>query len=96
VVGMLKDKDIAGVLSVMQNSINHWHVAALNTPRSASTQCLVEHLTAMGVGATHIYTYDSIKKAYEYLLFDKCLPDGDRIIVFGSFYTVAEVLRQCH
>jgi dihydrofolate synthase/folylpolyglutamate synthase len=95
VVGMLKDKDIAGVLSVMQSSINHWHVAALNTPRCASTQCLVEHLTAMGVGATRIDIYDSIKKAYEYLLFDRNLPDGDRIIVFGSFYTVAEVLRQC-
>ncbi|RKZ71395.1 MAG: bifunctional tetrahydrofolate synthase/dihydrofolate synthase [Candidatus Parabeggiatoa sp. nov. 1] len=89
VVGMLKDKDIAGVLTVLQESIDHWYVAALNAQRSASVQYLVEQLSAIGV--TRINTYPSITTAYKYLLAHT--KEEDRIIVFGSFYTVAEVLQ---
>ncbi len=89
VVGMLKDKDIAGVLTVLQESIDHWYVAALNAQRSASVQYLVEQLSDLGVMS--INSYPSITTAYKYLLAHAQL--GDRIIVFGSFYTVAEVLQ---
>ncbi|KHD08253.1 hypothetical protein PN36_19195 [Candidatus Thiomargarita nelsonii] len=85
VVGMLKDKDIATVLAIMQDVIHHWHVAPLNTPRSASAQSLVEHLTA--IGASHIHSYPSIAAAYTHA------QKGDRIVVFGSFYTVSEILQ---
>jgi len=87
VVGMLKDKDIATVLAIMQDAIHHWHVAPLNTPRSASAQSLVEHLTA--IGASRIHSYPSIAAAYTQSLAQK----GDRIVVFGSFYTVSEILQ---
>jgi dihydrofolate synthase/folylpolyglutamate synthase len=87
VVGMLKDKDIAAVLSLMQSSISHWHVAPLKAPRSASAQCLVDHLTA--IGASRIHSYPSIAAAYTYSL--SHAQAGDRIVVFGSFYTVSEV-----
>lgn len=87
VVGMLKDKDIAAVLRVMQSSISHWHVAPLKAPRSASAQCLVDHLTA--IGASRIHSYPSIAAAYTYSL--SHAQAGDRIVVFGSFYTVSEI-----
>lgn len=88
VVGMLKDKDIAGVFTVMQNSITHWHVAPLHVPRGADIQCLVDNLNTLGIKS--IQTHPSISKAYTYLL--SHAQDGDRIVVFGSFYTVAEIL----
>jgi dihydrofolate synthase/folylpolyglutamate synthase len=88
VVGMLKNKDIAGVFTMMQTSITHWHVAALNAPGGATVQCLVDNL--MAIGAKSIHSYSSIAAAYSHLL--SHAQDGDRIIVFGSFYTVAEVL----
>lgn len=87
-VGMLKDKDIGGVLSTMLSEIKHWHVASLNVPRGASAEYLADNL--LTIGAKHIYTYSSIAKAYQYLL--NHVHVNDRIIVFGSFYTVAEVL----
>jgi len=89
VVGMLKDKDIATVLAIMQEVIQHWHVAPLNTPRSASTQSLVEHLTA--IGASRIHSYPSIAAAYAQLLL--LAQKGDKIVIFGSFYTVSEILQ---
>jgi len=84
VVGMLKEKDIAGFFKVMIESITHWHVAALDTERTASAQCLVEHLTALG--ATSIHSYSSIAAAYHHVEFEA--QPGDRIVVCGSFYTV--------
>jgi dihydrofolate synthase / folylpolyglutamate synthase len=89
VVGMLDDKDITGVLAIMQNCIDHWHVAPLNTPRSVDVDLLVNHLTTLGI--TLIYSYCSIQEAYEEWL--DYAPDGDRIVVFGSFYAVAEALQ---
>jgi dihydrofolate synthase/folylpolyglutamate synthase len=89
IVGMFNDKDIAGVFKNMQQVIDHWHIAPLNTPRSANVDILVDTLTAMDV--TLIYTYPSIQYAYQDWL--EHAPDGDRIVVFGSFYAVAEALQ---
>jgi dihydrofolate synthase/folylpolyglutamate synthase len=89
VVGMLDDKDITSVLTIMQNSIDHWHVAPLDTPRSADVDFLIDNLTTLGI--TLIYSYSSIQEAYEEWL--AYAPDGDRIVVFGSFYAVAEALQ---
>jgi dihydrofolate synthase/folylpolyglutamate synthase len=89
-VGMLKDKDIASVFNIMQNRIDYWHIAPLKVPRAATPVCLFNHLTAIGINRIMFHS-SSITKAYKYLLAK--IPDGDRIIVFGSFYTVAEALR---
>jgi len=94
IVGMLNDKDIAAVLKVMLDSIDFWHIAPLKTTRSATPVCLFNHLKTIGI-TDNIIFHASIIKAYQYLLTHA--PDGDRIVVFGSFYTVAEVLcdRDC-
>jgi dihydrofolate synthase/folylpolyglutamate synthase len=89
VVSILQDKDIFGIVALLQENITSWHVAPLNTPRSATVQCLVEHLQT--VGTRNIHTYTSIADAYTQTLSQA--QEGDRIIVFGSFYTVAEALQ---
>lgn len=89
VVGMLKDKDIASVFKIMQNVIAHWHVAPLNTPRSATTPQLLDYLAALDI--TSVHHYPSITIAYNQAFLTA--QPGDRIVVFGSFYSVAEVLR---
>jgi dihydrofolate synthase/folylpolyglutamate synthase len=89
VVGMLKDKDIASAFKIMQNVIDHWHVAPLNTPRSATAPQLLDYLVALDI--TSVHHYPSITIAYNQALMTA--QPGDRIVVFGSFYSVAEVLR---
>jgi len=88
VMGILRDKDIGGILAAIQQSIAEWYVAPLNTPRSATVNELVGGLQT--IGATRIHTAVSIAESYHQAMTNA--QAGDRVVVFGSFYTVAEVL----
>jgi len=90
VVSVLKDKDILGIFRIMRKCIAEWHIAALDAPRSASVQDLMDILQAVAVAETHIHVYDSIGNAYKTAL--SLAKKGDRVLVFGSFYTVGEIL----
>ena len=90
VFGMLADKDIPGVIEAVKRRIDHWHVAGLPGPRGASADSLVLQLRAAGIAPTAIRTFDSIGAAYVAAHGDAA--DTDRIVVFGSFLTVAAVL----
>ena len=89
VLGMLNDKDIAGVIRELIGRIDHWFVGGLPPPRGATAQALQVHLTE--AGATGVVTpCEDVASAYR----AACLAaaQDDRILVFGSFYTVAAVL----
>jgi dihydrofolate synthase/folylpolyglutamate synthase len=90
VVSVLQDKDISGIFRIMKESIAEWHISSLDTQRSASVDYLADILREMAVEQTHIHVYDSIKNAYHSALSNA--EKGDRILVFGSFYTVGEIL----
>ncbi|MCP4700182.1 MAG: bifunctional tetrahydrofolate synthase/dihydrofolate synthase [Gammaproteobacteria bacterium] len=87
-IGILQDKNIPGIIEEIREVIDIWHVAGMNTPRGASAEILSAILMRMDIRTVH--TYSSIRIAYKHLL--AMLPPGDRLIVFGSFYAVAEVL----
>lgn len=90
VVGMLGDKDIAGVVAAMRPRIDHWIVAPLPGPRGATAQTLREHLFRAGVAPEVITECDSVAAALAAA--DKRAGDTDRIVVFGSFLTIAAAL----
>ncbi|MBT9612585.1 MAG: bifunctional tetrahydrofolate synthase/dihydrofolate synthase [Burkholderiales bacterium] len=89
VFGMLRDKDIVSVISVLKDSIDAWHAGDLQGPRGASGEALACLLREAGV--TAISGHPDIAEAYA----AACREAGenDRICAFGSFYTVAEVLK---
>ncbi|MFM4849918.1 bifunctional tetrahydrofolate synthase/dihydrofolate synthase [Aeromonas rivipollensis] len=87
VVGMLKDKDMAGSLAELDGLIDHWFLASLTGPRAATAEQLV---AALGDGQGPAATFDGVSAAYRAALAASS-PD-DMVIVFGSFYTVADVL----
>ncbi|MEK6663506.1 MAG: bifunctional tetrahydrofolate synthase/dihydrofolate synthase [Pseudomonadota bacterium] len=89
VFGMLRDKDIAAVIAAVKDSIDAWHVGGLEGPRGASGEALGLMLGEAGVTAIHVHP--DIAQAYA----AACRQTGenDRICAFGSFYTVAEVLK---
>ena len=89
VFGMLKDKDIAGVVRAMNGVVDHWHVATLHTPRTASAEDIVATCRAVGVKAP-VQTYTDIRAAYDAVC--ATATKDDRILVFGSFYTVGDIL----
>ena len=84
VCGMLRDKDIAGVLRELAPRITRWHFASLPGPRAASAQELEK---ALGKSDE---LHDSPQSAFASAL--KRAGEGDKIVVFGSFLTVGEVV----
>jgi len=90
VLGMLKDKDIEGVIRQMVPMIDRWFLADLSGPRAASAQRLSEALPATSDSAT-LKLFSSPAEAFATA--ESIAQPDDRIVVFGSFYTVAEVLK---
>ncbi len=88
VVGMLRDKDMAGSLAELDGLIDDWYLASLSGPRAASSAQLAMALGERGLAMT----FESVTAAYDAALAASG-PD-DMVIVFGSFYTVAAVLAE--
>ena len=94
VFGSMLDKDIDGVIAQLKDKIDHWYVTALPLPRAASAQVLKDKLIAAGVLADAEKTvlgFDSPEQAYTEAI--SKAGENDRIVVFGSFLTVAGVMR---
>jgi dihydrofolate synthase/folylpolyglutamate synthase len=85
VCGMLRDKDIAGVLAALAPRVTRWHLASLAGARGARAEELARH-----VHGEH-ECFDSPGAAFDAAL--KRAHDDDKIVVFGSFLTVGEVLE---
>jgi len=89
VLGMLRDKDMAGVVARMAARVDRWHVATLEGPRGATAGELARVLKHAGV-KTPVLLFDSPRQAYAAALGEA--GENDRIVVFGSFLTVSNVM----
>ncbi len=90
VVGMLADKDIAGALKALSGRIDVWLLATLDVPRGAPAQALAEAIERQALGGT-LECHATPQLAFARAA--KLAHENDRIAVFGSFYTVAAVMR---
>ena len=90
VFGMLKDKDIASVITVVAHLVDSWYLGPIIAARGASADDLLIHLTKLGHG-DKATCHESIAQAYRSAC--RAALQDDRILVFGSFYTVAEVTK---
>ena len=89
VFAMLKDKDIGGVIAAVKAHVAHWYFSGLGGARGASVAQVAHALEAASVaGAT---ACDDIAAAYAQAC--DIAAENDRIVVFGSFFTVAAVMR---
>jgi dihydrofolate synthase/folylpolyglutamate synthase len=90
VLGMYADKDVASVIDAVRPRIDHWYVAGLPGVRGAPALVIVEKLRAAGIAQTAIHAFDTIASAFRAAR--DTASNADRIIVFGSFLTVAAAL----
>jgi dihydrofolate synthase / folylpolyglutamate synthase len=90
VCGMLRDKDLAGVLRELERSVTRWYFCALDGPRAASAQDLAAALAASGSPA-QAQLFASPAHALARALGDA--GENDKIVVFGSFLTVGEAIQ---
>lgn len=89
VCAMLGDKDIAGVVRAIKDQINLWLVAGIDQPRGASASDMLGVLAKEGL-AERAQALPSVAEAYR--LACELAAEDDKIIVFGSFHTVAEAM----
>lgn len=88
VFGLLADKELEGVVAELASSIDDWAVAPLPTSRSRPAADLQVALQNLGA---HVTSYQSVASALEF----QCshATADDEILLFGSFYCVAEALE---
>jgi dihydrofolate synthase/folylpolyglutamate synthase len=89
VLGMLADKDVHSVLSALSASVDRWYLASLHVWRGADADSLAS--IAQGMGLEVVGIFEQVDMALQQAREDA--QEHDRIVVFGSFHTVAEALH---
>jgi dihydrofolate synthase/folylpolyglutamate synthase len=89
VVGMLADKDAAGVFAALSGEIDAWWTCTPDSPRARDAATLAAVLRDYA-GLAPISVQPDVNAALAEA--QSAAREGDRILVFGSFYTVAAVL----
>jgi dihydrofolate synthase / folylpolyglutamate synthase len=87
VFAMLKDKDIAAVVNAVKHRIEHWYIAPLPGARGVTIEALEQGLFESGVKDRAIHRFPSVNEAFSAA--KSAANEADRILVFGSFLTVA-------
>lgn len=89
VVAMLGDKDISACLLSLKDDVNYWYAGALSVPRAASKVTMQSKL-AMFTNAANCF--DNVDEAFK--MANMQASSSDLILVFGSFFTVAQIRTQ--
>jgi dihydrofolate synthase/folylpolyglutamate synthase len=92
VFGAMHDKDLAGLLQHLAPLVDHWHLTDLATPRAATAAQLAEAVRGASGGRAITTTPHTTPEAALRAAAASADP-ADRIVVFGSFYTVGGVLK---
>ncbi len=86
VVAMLGDKDITNSLIALKDDVDGWYTSQLSVPRAASVDLMSENLNSF---TNNINCFDNINEAFK--IANQQANTHDLILVFGSFFTVAEI-----
>jgi dihydrofolate synthase/folylpolyglutamate synthase len=90
VFSILRDKDILGVVAAVSLDIDAWYIAEIENERAANIDTICKAIQKVNPSA-HIVTFKNIQEAYQFASNE--VERNDRIIAFGSFYTVADIMK---
>jgi dihydrofolate synthase/folylpolyglutamate synthase len=89
VLGMLRDKDMKGVAAELAGRVTRWHAASLPGPRGAGSGELAAAIRACAPGSP-LFEHATPAQAFASAMAGA--HEDDKIIICGSFLTVAEVM----
>lgn len=89
VFAVLEDKDVDGIIDSMNRQIDEWYISELDSGRSLSCKDLQKSIEKLGPDCI-VKPYPSVSDAW-FAARNNADPTS-RIVVFGSFLMVAEVL----
>jgi dihydrofolate synthase / folylpolyglutamate synthase len=94
VFGAMHDKDLDGLISRIAPLVDAWYCTDLPLPRAAKASALTQAIRASTATRRDAAISDHGDPASALLAATLHADPADRILVFGSFYTVGGVLRQ--
>ena len=92
VFGVMRDKDIAGMVARLAPLVDHWYLSDLPLPRAAPAEALEHVLRTQLPALAHAPSRHASPSAALRAALDAADP-ADRIVVFGSFLCVGGVLK---
>jgi len=92
IFAMLADKEITEVVRITSPLIDHWCLAELKEGRGLAADMLASRLREAGISSQSISYHENPLDALQAA--GAAATEADRLLVFGSFHTVGEVLRQ--
>ena len=90
VMGMFKDKAVEEVAQVLAPCLDGWYLGGLEGPRGQNASQLAQRIRSR-VPKAEIREFPSVRDAYAAAGSEARA--GDRVVVFGSFQTVASVMK---
>ena len=89
VIAMLADKAVDDVIEHLSAQVDSWFSAGLSVPRGLSAQDMAKALNAAATNGT-LCACENVKQACQQA--QQVAGEDDRIIVLGSFYSVAQAM----
>jgi dihydrofolate synthase/folylpolyglutamate synthase len=89
VFALLADKDAIGIVEPLQYCVDRWYLSQVESARALPVYDL-QRIVKTRLGLSRIGCQDNVKGAYKQACVEAS--HGDRVLVFGSVYTVAPIL----
>jgi dihydrofolate synthase/folylpolyglutamate synthase len=90
IFSILRDKDILGVVEAVSPDIDAWYVAEIQNERAAKIDTISNAIQKVNPSA-QIVQFKNIQEAYQFA--SNVVGRDDRMIAFGSFFTVADIMK---
>ena len=91
VLGVLADKDVYSIVEPFSNLVDHWHIGTINSERGMNADEISYRINSIYKNKLSIGTYASVTTAFN--LAKSNQKKDSLLLVYGSFYTVSEVLK---
>jgi len=89
VIGLLKDKDVYSLIRPLTPIVENWFIGTISSERGMNSSEIKERMRGL-VDSKLINCYHSMQESFENAI--NFLRPGDRLVIYGSFYTVSEFL----
>ncbi|UOA08808.1 bifunctional tetrahydrofolate synthase/dihydrofolate synthase [Methylobacter sp. S3L5C] len=91
IFSMMKDKDIASVINIMNPVVYDWFFAPLSNPRAA-TESIMREIFSQSSATKVSFGFNGFAQAYEAAKSQSL--ENDLLLVFGSFFLVSDCLNE--
>ena len=91
VLGILNDKDVYSIVEPFASVVNNWFIGTINSERGMNSDEIQYRMKSLFKNNLNIKTYNSITTAFNFAKNQQS--SNSLLLVYGSFYTVSEVLK---